>query len=62
MHIDLAAQAAIERYGQGAPDALLELIAAAVRLGDDDLVADFDCTLREVEKRLGIDSDSCLAA
>nr|WP_269745575.1 hypothetical protein [Sphingomonas sp. Y57] len=30
------------------------MIAAAVRDGDDDLGADFDRTLREVEKKLGI--------
>lgn len=56
MHIMLAADAAIERFGKDAPTALADLIAAAVRFGDDDLVTDFDRVLREVERRLGIDA------
>lgn len=52
MYISLTADAAIQRYGNQAPDALLELIRAAVRLGDDDLVLDFDRILRQVELRI----------
>jgi hypothetical protein len=52
MHIYLTADAAIRRYGREAPDALVELIKAAVRLGDDDLVLDFDRILRQVERRI----------
>lgn len=52
MHIYLTADAAIRRYGSHAPDALVELIKAAVRLGDDDLVLDFDRILRQVERRI----------
>lgn len=57
MHVTIAADAAIERYGNKAPARLLELIAAAVRDGDDDQFEDFDRTLREVERRLGIEGD-----
>lgn len=49
-HIAAAADLAIERYGKAAPDALVELITAAVRLNDDDLAADFDRILRRVEE------------
>ncbi|MES2498236.1 MAG: hypothetical protein V4618_19130 [Pseudomonadota bacterium] len=48
-HISAAADLAIERYGKRAPDALAELITAAVRLDDDDLAMDFDRILRRVE-------------
>ncbi len=48
-HITAAADLAIERYGKRAPDALAELITAAVRLDDDDLAMDFDRILRRVE-------------
>ena len=58
MHVELAADAAIARFGKDAPAALADLIAAAVRFGDDDLVADFDRTLKEIEKRLGRDGEA----
>jgi len=57
VHVIIAADAAIARYGDEARARLLELIAAAVRDGDDDLVVDFDRTLHEVERRLGIAGD-----
>jgi hypothetical protein len=59
-YIAAAADAAVERYGDKAPDALIELITAAIELGDDDLVADFDRIFRQVERQLAADGSAAL--
>jgi len=51
-YIATAADAAVDRYGDRAPEALRELITAAIELDEADLAADFDRIFRRVEQQL----------
>lgn len=60
-YIVAAADAAVERYGDKAPDALIELITAAIELGDDDLATDFGRIFRQIERQLASQASSIAA-
>lgn len=49
---NLSGEELILRFGTGATQQLVDLIVAAIRMGDDDTVAAIDGRLQEVERLL----------